>query len=144
MLLSLFAAVMIIPGNGAAAEPEICVLPPSVDLVPATFTLNDGHTMPRMGLGTAGLGDGTAKAVGLALEAGFRHIDTAQAYEWYVYSFEHCFLGSGFAVLHQSHITCRCFCAFLVCRYDEAAVGRAVAAAGDQQLQLPLACGQDL
>ena len=34
--------------------------------------------MPRVGFGTAGLGDQTARAVTWALEAGYRLIDSAQ------------------------------------------------------------------
>ena len=46
-------------------------------------TLNSGARMPRVGFGTAALGDGTADAVRWALEAGYRSIDSAQAREWY-------------------------------------------------------------
>lgn len=52
-------------------------------LVPATVFLNNGVEMPLMGFGTAGLGDKTRYAVTNALLAGFRHIDSAQAAEWY-------------------------------------------------------------
>lgn len=45
--------------------------------------LNSGARMPRVGFGTAALGDGTAEAVKWALEAGYRSIDSAQAREWY-------------------------------------------------------------
>ena len=43
--------------------------------------LNDGHRIPRLAFGTYGLegADGT-EAVGLALEAGYRHIDCARFY----------------------------------------------------------------
>ena len=39
--------------------------------------------MPRVGFGTAGLGEGTGDAVHAALAAGYRLLDSAQAREWY-------------------------------------------------------------
>jgi 2,5-diketo-D-gluconate reductase A len=46
-----------------------------------TVTLNDGHTMPVIGLGVGELSDSeTERAVSSALEAGYRLIDTASAY----------------------------------------------------------------
>src|SRR6187431_686673 len=44
--------------------------------------LADGTTMPLLGLGVWQVPDGRAcvQAVGAALELGYRHIDTAQAY----------------------------------------------------------------
>jgi 2,5-diketo-D-gluconate reductase A len=43
--------------------------------------LNDGHTIPQLGLGTWPLDDDqVATAVGRALETGYRHIDTAVKY----------------------------------------------------------------
>eukprot|EP00890_Picochlorum_soloecismus_P006022 jgi/Picsp_1/6420/NSC_03768-R1_-didehydrogluconate reductase len=39
--------------------------------------------MPRVGFGTAGLGEGTLKAVQHAIQAGYRKFDTAEAKEWY-------------------------------------------------------------
>ena len=43
--------------------------------------LNDGHTMPQIGLGTASLNDETiAKVIVKAVEIGYRHIDTAYRY----------------------------------------------------------------
>ena len=58
---------------------------PSLDVTtPAsqTYTLADGHTIPVLGLGVWQVPDGPecVKAVRWALEAGYRHIDTAQAY----------------------------------------------------------------
>ena len=48
--------------------------------VPA-ITLNDGTTIPQLGFGVFQIDPAeTAKAVGLALDAGYRHIDTAQMY----------------------------------------------------------------
>jgi len=47
-----------------------------------TVTLNDGNAIPVIGLGVAELSDAeTEQAVSVALEAGYRHIDTATAYE---------------------------------------------------------------
>jgi diketogulonate reductase-like aldo/keto reductase len=48
----------------------------------ATTPLGDGLVMPLLGLGVwqAAEGAETRRAVGWALEAGYRHIDTAQAY----------------------------------------------------------------
>lgn len=45
--------------------------------------LNNGVLMPLIGFGTAGLGGNSLQAVQSALDIGFRHIDTAQAREWY-------------------------------------------------------------
>lgn len=46
-----------------------------------TVTLNDGNTLPVLGLGVAGLSDAQTEAsVSAALEAGYRLIDTAAAY----------------------------------------------------------------
>ena len=49
----------------------------------AYVTLRSGARMPRVGFGTAGLGDRTALSVGAALAAGYRLLDSAQAREWY-------------------------------------------------------------
>jgi 2,5-diketo-D-gluconate reductase A len=46
------------------------------------ITLNDGHSVPQLGFGTFKIPPtGTVAAVRAALEAGYRHIDTAQMYE---------------------------------------------------------------
>ncbi|MCV7169551.1 aldo/keto reductase [Mycobacterium manitobense] len=46
-----------------------------------TVTLNDGHSIPVLGLGVGELSDAeTERAVSAALEAGYRLIDTAAAY----------------------------------------------------------------
>jgi 2,5-diketo-D-gluconate reductase A len=46
-----------------------------------TLRLNDGHTMPQIGLGTASLNDDTvAPVIVTAIDAGYRHIDTAYRY----------------------------------------------------------------
>ncbi|XP_049544031.1 aldo-keto reductase family 1 member B1-like [Anopheles darlingi] len=47
-----------------------------------TVTLNNGFQMPVLGLGTYGLrGSNGVEAVKAAIDAGYRHIDTASAYE---------------------------------------------------------------
>ena len=46
-----------------------------------TYTMNDGRRIPRIGLGVWGIdNDKAAEAVRQAVAAGYRHIDTAQAY----------------------------------------------------------------
>ena len=46
------------------------------------ITLNDGRTIPQLGFGTYQIPPGTtAQAVTAALEAGYRHIDTAEMYD---------------------------------------------------------------
>ena len=46
-----------------------------------TLPLNDGHTMPQIGLGTASLDDDkVAPVIVTAIETGYRHIDTAYRY----------------------------------------------------------------
>jgi 2,5-diketo-D-gluconate reductase A len=46
-----------------------------------SITLNDGHTIPQLGFGVFQIKpDQTAAAVRSALEAGYRHIDTAEMY----------------------------------------------------------------
>ena len=46
-----------------------------------TIRLNDGHTMPQIGLGTAALNDDkVAPVIVTAIEVGYRHIDTAYRY----------------------------------------------------------------
>src|ERR1700690_2232987 len=45
------------------------------------ITLNDGTTIPQLGFGVFQIPpDETAEAVKVALEAGYRHIDTAEMY----------------------------------------------------------------
>jgi 2,5-diketo-D-gluconate reductase A len=51
-----------------------------VSAVP-TIALNDGHAIPQLGFGVYQIDpEDTVRAVDLALEAGYRHIDTAQMY----------------------------------------------------------------
>jgi 2,5-diketo-D-gluconate reductase A len=46
-----------------------------------TIDLNDGHAIPQLGFGVFQIPPGeTAKAVSVALETGYRHIDTAEMY----------------------------------------------------------------
>ena len=46
-----------------------------------TITLNDGSSIPQLGFGVFQIPPGdTAKAVGVALDVGYRHIDTAEMY----------------------------------------------------------------
>ena len=46
-----------------------------------TITLNDGHTIPQLGLGVFLMDPGiTQKHVAFALANGYRHIDTAASY----------------------------------------------------------------
>jgi 2,5-diketo-D-gluconate reductase A len=46
-----------------------------------TIELNDGHTIPQLGFGVFQIEpEDTSRAVGHALEIGYRHIDTAQMY----------------------------------------------------------------
>jgi 2,5-diketo-D-gluconate reductase A len=48
----------------------------------ATITLNDGRTIPQLGFGVFQIDPAeTAQAVATALEAGYRHIDTAEMYQ---------------------------------------------------------------
>lgn len=45
------------------------------------ITLHDGVTVPQLGFGTSPMDDKAVEpAVGMALEVGYRHVDTAQAY----------------------------------------------------------------
>src|SRR5215212_6659858 len=46
-----------------------------------SITLNDGNTIPQLGFGVFQIEpEDTAKAVGEALDIGYRHIDTAEGY----------------------------------------------------------------
>lgn len=47
-----------------------------------TYTLSNGIRIPKLGLGTWFIPDGeAAEAVRTAVSMGYRHVDTAQAYE---------------------------------------------------------------
>ena len=52
----------------------------TTDTIP-TIRLNDDHTIPQLGFGVFQIPPAdTARAVGVALEVGYRHIDTAEMY----------------------------------------------------------------
>jgi 2,5-diketo-D-gluconate reductase A len=60
---------------------KACALSTSQTSHVPTIELNDGHTIPQLGFGVFQIPPNeTAKAVGVALEAGYRHIDTAEMY----------------------------------------------------------------
>ncbi|PNH08301.1 Aldo-keto reductase family 4 member C9, partial [Tetrabaena socialis] len=74
------------PGFMAQSCPASCGSCPVLLNLPrplARVRLNNGVLMPTVGYGCAGLGDLTAQTVRWALDAGFRHLDSAQAREWY-------------------------------------------------------------
>nr|WP_282567921.1 aldo/keto reductase [Devosia oryzisoli] len=49
---------------------------------PTTITLNDGHTIPQLGFGVWRLpNEDTPAIIKAAVDAGYRHIDTAQGYD---------------------------------------------------------------
>jgi hypothetical protein len=50
---------------------------------PHWVALWNGLLMPTLGFGTAGLGEGTERAVSMALRLGVRSLDSAQARAWY-------------------------------------------------------------
>jgi diketogulonate reductase-like aldo/keto reductase len=52
----------------------------SKNVTSTTVQLNDGQKIPQVGLGVWQSGGGTKRAVLAALEAGYRHIDTAAVY----------------------------------------------------------------
>ena len=63
------------PGSRSRAPGRLCVM--AAPLV----TLNDGNSIPAVGLGVFQIPPAdTERAVGAALRAGYRHIDTAAAY----------------------------------------------------------------
>ncbi|GLI70356.1 hypothetical protein VaNZ11_015118 [Volvox africanus] len=74
------------PGFMDAACPKTCgTCPVLINLRQplAKVRLNNGVLQPTVGYGCAGLGDSTSRTVRWALEAGYRHLDSAQAREWY-------------------------------------------------------------
>ncbi|CAM9524849.1 unnamed protein product [Ectocarpus fasciculatus] len=81
---SLMATLLDCQASSAAgaldAGGEECRIVPKL---PSHVQLNNGVSIPRIGFGTAGLGQATEQAVAMALTSGYRHIDTAQAQEWY-------------------------------------------------------------
>jgi len=54
-----------------------------VSHVPASFSLHNSIEVDLLGFGTACLQENTYKSVKLAINSGYRHFDSAQAYEWY-------------------------------------------------------------
>lgn len=53
----------------------------ATNMLSETFTMNDGRRIPKIGLGVWGIdNDKSAETVRQAVAAGYRHIDTAQAY----------------------------------------------------------------
>lgn len=57
-----------------------CLLPGwHASILHVQVRLNNGVLMPTVGYGCAGLGDQARSTVAMALEAGFRHLDSAQA-----------------------------------------------------------------
>ncbi|GFR43408.1 hypothetical protein Agub_g4489, partial [Astrephomene gubernaculifera] len=74
------------PGFMSAACPAACHTCPQRVNLPhplARVRLSNGVLMPAVGYGCAGLGEATRTTVGWALRAGYRHLDSAQAREWY-------------------------------------------------------------
>lgn len=68
------------PKNTAAPSADLKGYP-AFDFEQKTVTLNSGHAMPMLGLGTYALSDSEAEnSVYWALKAGFRLIDTAKIY----------------------------------------------------------------
>ena len=52
-----------------------------VSVMVPTIELNDGHAIPQLGFGVFKIDSSeTAAAVTAALDAGYRHIDTAEMY----------------------------------------------------------------
>lgn len=58
--------------NPGPAPSMLCLMPP------AQVEIATGVWMPRVGFGTAAMGEGTRDAVLQALQTGYRHLDTAQ------------------------------------------------------------------
>lgn len=63
-------------------SPRSTAILPGVTLrIDSTLPLNTGSHIPRFGLGVFRAGESTQSAVEAALECGYRHIDTASAYQ---------------------------------------------------------------
>lgn len=81
------------PGNSSLSPPlplpsQPLPYPPPPHSLPLSLSksyvvLSNGVKMPRVGFGTAGLGEDTKVAVTIALATGYRLLDSAQAREWY-------------------------------------------------------------
>lgn len=66
--------------NGAVTAPSVESMSTKTSI--PDITLNDGATIPQLGFGVFQIDpDETAEAVKLALDAGYRHIDTAEMYK---------------------------------------------------------------
>ncbi|CAM9542433.1 unnamed protein product [Ectocarpus sp. 4 AP-2014] len=80
---TLWLMAMLLDGQASSAAgaldagEEECRIVPKL---PSHLQLNNGVIIPRIGFGTAGLGQATEEAVAVALTAGYRHIDTAQVF----------------------------------------------------------------
>jgi 2,5-diketo-D-gluconate reductase A len=76
------AAAAAAPGaSDAAAAPDARDALPARNVSSARVALNDGHSMPALGFGTWQLvGAPAREAVGAALRAGFRSLDTSENY----------------------------------------------------------------
>src|SRR5258705_7526398 len=78
-----------LPGRRASIPAQEYAMHKTPSSIP-TITLNDGTGIPQLGFGTLAVQpdrestpsniETTAKTVSQALQAGYRHIDTAQAY----------------------------------------------------------------
>src|SRR5919198_3834619 len=67
-------------GRARSCHPDSGARPAAMITAPA-LTLNDGRVIPQLGFGVFQIEPGeTAAAVTTALEAGYRHIDTAEMY----------------------------------------------------------------
>ncbi len=73
----LFSFFFLLPSMATPNKAENCI-----DLSNPRMTLNDGHSIPRVGLGVfrAQRGGETYNAVKHAIQAGYRHVDTAELY----------------------------------------------------------------
>jgi diketogulonate reductase-like aldo/keto reductase len=72
------------PSDNGNKLPKYAILEDDVAVhVPAVISLSRSVHLPRLGVGTAGLGARGSAVVYEALSAGVRLIDTAQATEWY-------------------------------------------------------------
>ncbi|KAJ1638893.1 NADP-dependent oxidoreductase domain-containing protein [Pavlovales sp. CCMP2436] len=83
VLASLDSALAALPSSAPRppTPPAQAALRPTASTATATLLLSDGRRMPRLGFGLWMLtGDAAYRATLLALEAGFRHLDTSENY----------------------------------------------------------------
>src|SRR5262249_25626740 len=79
-IASSYQPLRIIIGSYGAERSQWGDMEASTQTIPQV-RLNDGHDIPQLGFGVFQIPPGaTAEAVALALEAGYRHIDTAEMY----------------------------------------------------------------